>query len=85
MLMLETLQANIAFTVIKTVRIIMTKLYKQIGEEVVEFTEADYAQLERDNEEATQLKKDAEAKLASRAKIIEKLGLTEDEIAVLLG
>ena len=64
----------------------MTKLYKQIGDEVIEYTEAEYAQVEIDK--AEQIKVDAEIaakqaeKEAAQAKLA-ALGLTTDDLKAL--
>lgn len=64
----------------------MTKLFKQIGDEVIEYTEADYAQAELDQIAAQkfsdQLKADQAAKAAAQAKLA-ALGLTTDDLKAL--
>ena len=64
----------------------MEKLFKQIGDQIIEYTEAEYAQAEMDK--AQQIKLDAEAakkvaeKTAAQAKL-EALGLTTDDLKAL--
>jgi len=64
----------------------MEKLFKQIGNEVIEYTEAEYAQVEIDK--AEQIKLDAEIaakqaeKEAAQAKLA-ALGLTTDDLKAL--
>ena len=67
----------------------MTKLYAQIGDEVREFTETEYAQHEADK---TQADKDIKAKTKTektladkRQTILDRLGLTSDEFQTLIG
>ena len=63
----------------------MTKPQIQIGDEVREMTDAEYAQWLADANE-TQTRKDAEtAKQVARQVVLDKLGLTADEAAALLG
>lgn len=54
----------------------------------VELTEAEIAQLEKDAQAAAQAKAQAEAEAAAKAEqkaaILERLGLTEDELKVVL-
>jgi len=63
----------------------MEKLYRQIGDEVVEFTAEEYEQYEIDKAETVVKKAEAEAKAAARQAILDRLGLTADEAAILLG
>ena len=57
----------------------------QIGDEVRPMTEAEYAQWQADNAEA-QAKAEAQiAKALARQAVLDKLGLTADEAAALLG
>ena len=64
----------------------MTKLFKQVGDEVIEYTEADYAQAELDQIEAKKfadkMKADEAAKEAAHAKLT-ALGLTVDDLKAL--
>jgi len=66
----------------------MEKLFKQIGEEVREYTAEEYEQHQKDilELEAAELKKaelEAEA-LAKRQALLDKLGITEEEAKLLL-
>jgi cell division protein FtsB len=68
----------------------MEKLYKQIGDEVIEFTSEDYAQYKKDADEieAREITLKAEAdkaeadKAAAQAKL-EALGLSVDDLKAL--
>ncbi len=68
----------------------MEKLFKQVGDEVTEFTAEEYAQREKDDAERAdaQAKQDIEmakvasAKAAAEAKLT-KLGLTLDDLKAL--
>lgn len=64
----------------------MTKLFKQIGDEVVEYTAEEYAQQLLDEQAALELKAQEqakkEAKEAAQAKL-EALGLTTDDLKAL--
>ena len=62
----------------------MTKLFKQIGDQVVEFTEADYAQFELDKIEAQTNADELAAKAVEKAALLVKLGITADEAKLLL-
>ena len=63
----------------------MTKPIIQIGTEQREMNDAEYAQWQADNAE-TQAQAEAEAaKQAARQAVFDKLGLTADEAAALLG
>jgi hypothetical protein len=62
----------------------MEKLFKQIGDEVIEFTEADYAQMELDKIEAKTIADELEAKAVEKAALLVKLGITADEAKLLL-
>jgi hypothetical protein len=62
----------------------MTKLFKQIGDDVVEFTEADYAQYELDKIEAQAKTDELAAKAVEKAALLDRLGITADEAALLL-
>ena len=66
----------------------MTRPLIQIGDEVREMTEAEFAQYEKDGVEVLRTKQEAEAKAAALASARTKLaalGLTEAEVAALLG
>ena len=64
------------------------KLYHQEGEEVREYTEAEYAQNAKDIADALTaetIKTEAEAKAATdKAALLAKMGLTADEAKLLL-
>lgn len=62
----------------------MTKLFKQIGDEIVEFTEADYAQMELDKIEAKAIADELAAKAVEKATLLAKLGITANEAKLLL-
>ena len=62
----------------------MEKLFRQIGEQVVEYTESEYAQVEADKIEAAKNLKEAEAKAATKSELLAKLGITEDQARLLL-
>ncbi len=66
----------------------MEKLFKQVGDEVTEFTEEEYAQREKDIAEAkaleAKLAKEAKENAAAKAALLDRLGLTEDEAKLLL-
>jgi hypothetical protein len=51
----------------------------------IDFTESDLNQLKADQEEAGKLAAEIAAKAAAKIAIAERLGLTEDELATLLG
>ena len=57
----------------------------QIGDEVRPMTEAEYAQWQADNAEAQAKAEAVEAKALARQAVLDKLGLTADEAAALLG
>lgn len=63
----------------------MTKLFRQVGDEVIEYTEAEYAQVELDKVEAKRIADEEAAKVAHKAALLEKLGITADEAKLLLG
>jgi hypothetical protein len=67
----------------------MEKLFKQIGDEVTEFTAEEYAQRAKDIAEAEAAAKVAEEKAEAdgiaRAALLSKLGITADEAKLLLG
>lgn len=64
----------------------MTKLFKQIGDEVIEYTEADYAQAELDKIAAQQMADEIAsfqtAKIAAQEKLA-ALGLTAGDLKAL--
>ena len=61
------------------------KLFTQDGEVRREFTDAEYAQYELDKVEALALAAEAATKAEAKAALLVKLGITEDEAALLLG
>jgi hypothetical protein len=66
----------------------MSKPTTQIGDEVREMTDAEYAQWQTDNEAHAAQAATVEAQAAARASALAKLaelGLTNDEIAALVG
>ena len=66
----------------------MSKPFIQIGDEVREMTDAEYAQWQTDNAAHAAQAAAVEAKAAARASAVTKLaelGLTEAEIAALIG
>ena len=60
------------------------KLFIQDGEVKREYTEAEYAQHELDKAEAVALAEQAAIKAEARAALLTKLGITEDEVKLLL-
>jgi len=84
--MQELLQVLIVFMELLTAKgMTMTKLFKQVGDEVIEFTEAEYAQVQIDKIEAKRVADEVAAKQASKDALLAKLGITADEAALLLG
>ena len=66
----------------------MAKPNIQIGDEVREMTDAEYAQYQLDQQEAQDQQEALEAKLAAKESAKAKLaalGLTEDEVNALIG
>ena len=66
----------------------MSKPLTQIGDEVREMTDAEYAQWQTDNEAHAAEAAAVEAQAAARASALAKLadlGLTDDEISALVG
>ena len=62
----------------------MEKMFKQVGDEVTEYTAAEYAQVEIDKAD-NKAKAEAEAaKAADKATLLAKLGITADEAKLLL-
>ena len=77
---------DIAFMAIRTVKdMTMEKMFRQIGDEVVEYTADEYAQVEIDKIEAKRIADEAAAKIAHKAALLEKLGISEEEAQLLLG
>ena len=62
----------------------MDKLFKQIGDEVIEYSEADYAQVELDKIEAKRIADELAAKADAKAALLAKLGINTEEAALLL-
>jgi predicted Ser/Thr protein kinase len=60
------------------------KLFTQDGEIKREFTEAEYAQHELDNAEAQVKADELAAKAVEKAALLDRLGITDDEAALLL-
>ena len=85
MLMLEPLQVHIVFMELLTVKeMTMEKMFRQIGDEVIEYTAAEYAQYKIDQAE-NKVRAEAEAaKAADKAALLLKLGITADEAKLLL-
>jgi hypothetical protein len=63
----------------------MTKPLTQIGNEVREMTDEEYAQYKLDQAEAKAQAAAIAAQVAARQAVLDKLGLTADEAAALLG
>ena len=63
----------------------MNKPNIQIGDEVRPMTNAEYAQWQADNEAHAARAEAQIAKIAARQAVLDKLGLTADEAAALLG
>ena len=62
----------------------MEKKFRQIGDEVVEYTAAEYAQVEIDKAEDQKQAEALEVKAADKAALLAKLGITADEAKLLL-
>jgi len=83
--MQELLQVLIVFMELLTAKgMTMTKLFKQVGDEVIEFTEAEYAQVQIDKIEAKRVADEVAAKQASKDALLAKLGITAEEATLLL-
>ncbi len=80
----QLLQDLMQFTVTRIKGKQMTKLFKQIGEEVIEFNDADYAQIELDKIEAQAIADELAAKAVEKTALLAKLGITADEAKLLL-
>jgi hypothetical protein len=63
----------------------MTKPLTQVGDEVREMTDEEHAQYKLDQAEAKALAAAQAAQAAARQAVLDKLGLTADEAAALLG
>ncbi len=79
---LQVITASMATRTVKEIEV--EKLFRQIGDEVVEYTAAEYAQYKIDQAE-DKLRAEAEAaKAADKAALLVKLGITADEAKLLL-
>ena len=63
----------------------MEKLYRQVGDEVLEYNAEEYAQVEIDKIEAKRIADELAAKAADKAALLEKLGISAEEAKLLLG
>ena len=63
----------------------MTRPNIQIGDEVREMTDAEFALYELQQAENARLEQEQEAKKVARAAVLKKLKLSEEEVALLLG
>lgn len=63
----------------------MEQLFRQIGDEVIEFTAEEYAQAKLDKLEADAAQKATDKAAADKSALLAKLGLSADELATLLG
>lgn len=83
--MQEQSQEITAFMELLTVKdMTMEKLFRQIGDEVVEYTAAEYAQYEKDQAEDKARAEAEAAKAVDKAALLAKLGITADEAQLLL-
>ncbi len=83
--MQEQFQETIASMATKTVKeMTMEKLFRQIGDEVVEYTAAEYAQYEIDKAEDVKRAEAEAVKATDKAALLAKLGITADEAKLLL-
>jgi hypothetical protein len=83
--MQELLQALTVFMELLTVKdMTMEKKYRQVGDEVFEYTPAEYAQVELDKIEDKARAEAEAAKAADKAALLAKLGITADEAKLLL-
>ena len=57
----------------------------QIGDEVREMTDAEFAVYKAQQTENARLEEEREAKKVARAAVLKKLKLSEEEVALLLG
>ena len=62
----------------------MEKLFRQVGYEVIEYTEEEYAQAKLDAAEAKKNLSEMAANQIKKAELLEKLGITADEAKLLL-
>jgi hypothetical protein len=70
--------------VIQTKGMKMEKLYRQVGDELIEYTDEEYAQAKLDAAEAAKNSKEIAATQAKKAELLEKLGITAEEAKLLL-
>lgn len=82
----EQLQAIIAFMATLTVKdmTMSEKRYRQIGDEVREYTADEYAQDVIDKAESQRLADEIAIKAADKAALLARMGLTADEAKLLL-
>jgi hypothetical protein len=62
----------------------MEKMFRQIGDEVVEYTADEYAQVEIDKAEDVKRAEAEAVKATDKAALLAKLGITADEAKLLL-
>lgn len=62
----------------------MKKPLTQIGDEVREMTDDEFAQYKLDQAEEAKRQSETQAKLLAKAALLERLGITEDEAKLLL-
>ena len=62
----------------------MSKPLTQIGDEVREMTDDEFAQYKLDQVEEAKRQSEAQSKLLAKAALLERLGITEDEAKLLL-
>ncbi len=63
----------------------MAKLFRQIGDEKVEYTEDEYVQFELDKIETKRLADEVKATELKKQAILDRIGLTADELKTILG
>ena len=86
MRMQEPLQVHIVFMELLTAKeMTMEKLFRQIGDEVVEYTQAEYDQVELDKIESKRIADELAAQEAVKSALLAKLGITAEEAKLLLG
>ena len=79
---LQAITASMATRTVKDMT--MEKMFRQIGDEVVEYTAAEYAQYEKDQAEDKARAEAEAAKAVDKAALLAKLGITADEAKLLL-
>ena len=62
----------------------MEKMFRQIGDEVIEYTAEEYAQVEIDKAEDAKRAEAEVVKATDKAALLAKLGITADEAKLLL-